>query len=155
MPGLAIDQPAYWRHPVSATFHGRDVFAPAAAHLSNGVTPETLGDPTATITALALPIPRPEGNVVRGQIVFADAFGNLVSDITADILADMGVIGREAEASVSIAGREICRSVPNFPRPARRRPEGIAGQPRTTGGSVGGWQRGGFAGCGERRIAVG
>ena len=102
-----LSNSAYWRHPVSATFHGRDVFAPAAAHLSNGVTPETLGDPTATITALALPVPRPEGNVVRGRIVFADAFGNLVSDITADILADMGVIGREAEASVSIAGREI------------------------------------------------
>lgn len=98
---------AYWRHPVSATFHGRDVFAPTAAHLSNGVTPETLGDPTTTITALSLPVPRPEGNIVRGQIVFADAFGNLVSDITADILADMNVSGRESEAVVSIAGRDI------------------------------------------------
>ena len=102
-----LSNPAYWRHPVSATFHGRDVFAPAAAHLSNGVTPETLGDPTATITALALPVPRPEGNVVRGQIVFADAFGNLVSNITADILADMNVSGREPETVVSIAGRYI------------------------------------------------
>ena len=98
---------AYWRHPISATFHGRDVFAPAAAHLSTGVAPDALGEPTNTITALSLPIPRPEGSVVRGEIIFADAFGNLVSDITADILADMGVIGREAEASVSIAGREI------------------------------------------------
>ena len=98
---------SYWRHPVSATFHGRDVFAPAAAHLSNGVTPEALGDSTATITALALPVPRPEGNVVRGQIMFADAFGNLVSDITADVLDDLSVIGREADASVSIAGHEI------------------------------------------------
>ena len=97
----------YWRHPVSATFHGRDVFAPTAAHLSTGVSPDTLGDPAAEITALALPVPRPEGNAVRGHIVFADAFGNLVSNITADILADIGVIGREADASVNIAGREI------------------------------------------------
>ena len=102
-----LTNPAYWRHPVSATFHGRDVFAPAAAHLSTGVAPDALGDPTATITALSLPTPRPEGNVIRGRIIFADAFGNLVSDITADILADMGVIGRESEAVVSIAGREI------------------------------------------------
>lgn len=102
-----LTNPAYWRHPVSATFHGRDVFAPAAAHLSNGATPDMLGDPTETITALSLPVPRPEGNAVRGQIIFADAFGNLVSDITADILADLGVPGRESEAVVSIAGREI------------------------------------------------
>ena len=102
-----LTNPTYWRHPVSATFHGRDVFAPAAAHLSAGVAPDALGDPAATITALALPVPRPEGNVVRGQIVFADAFGNLVSDITADILADMGVPGRESEAVVGIAGQEV------------------------------------------------
>ncbi len=98
---------AYWRHPVSATFHGRDVFAPAAAHLSTGVAPDALGAPTTRITALSLPTPRPESNAVRGQIIFADAFGNLVSDITADILTDMGIIGGEAEVVVSIAGREI------------------------------------------------
>ena len=102
-----LTNPAYWRHPVSATFHGRDVFAPAAAHLSTGVAPDALGDPTTSITALSLLTPRPEGNAVRGQIIFADAFGNLVSDITADILTDMGVPGRESEAVVSIAGQSI------------------------------------------------
>ena len=102
-----LTNPAYWRHPVSATFHGRDVFAPAAAHLSTGVAPGALGEPSNTITALSLPIPRPEGSVVRGEIIFADAFGNLVSDITADILDYMGVPGRESEVVVSIAGRDI------------------------------------------------
>ena len=102
-----LTNPEYWRHPVSATFHGRDVFAPAAAHLSSGVTPGDLGDPTATITALSLPTPRPEGNAIRGQIIFADAFGNLVSDITTGILTDMGVLGRESEVVVSIAGQSI------------------------------------------------
>ena len=98
---------SYWLHPVSATFHGRDVFAPVAAHLSTGVAADAIGDPTDTITALALPVPRPEGNMVRGQIIFADAFGNLVSDITAGILAGMGVTGREDKAVVSIAGQDI------------------------------------------------
>ena len=102
-----LTNPSYWRHPVSATFHGRDVFAPSAAHLSTGVSPDELGDPTTLITALSLPTPRPEGSVIRGRIIFADAFGNLVSDITADILADMGVLGRESEAVVSIAGQDI------------------------------------------------
>lgn len=98
---------SYWHHPVSATFHGRDVFSPVAAHLSAGVSSAAVGDPTSSITALSMPIPRPEGNAVRGRIIFADAFGNLISDITADILADMGITGREAEAVTSIAGREI------------------------------------------------
>ncbi|MCY4558615.1 MAG: SAM-dependent chlorinase/fluorinase [Chloroflexi bacterium] len=102
-----LTNPEYWRHPVSATFHGRDVFAPVAAHLSTGVSPNALGDPTTRITALSLPTPRPEGNVIRGRIIFADAFGNLVSDITADILNDMRVLGRESETVVSIAGQEI------------------------------------------------
>ena len=102
-----LTNPEYWRHPVSATFHGRDVFAPAAAHLSTGVEPDALGNSTTSITALSWPVPRPERNVVRGQIIFADAFGNLVSDITADILANMGVSGRESEVVVNIAGRDI------------------------------------------------
>ena len=102
-----LTNPAYWRHPVSATFHGRDVFAPAAAHLSNGVAPDALGDPTATITALSLPTPRPEGNVIRGRIIFADAFGNLVTDITADVLNGMGVSAGNTNVTVSIAGQSI------------------------------------------------
>ena len=102
-----LANPAYWRHPVSATFHGRDVFAPTAAHLSTGVSPDGLGDPTNSITALSLPVPRPDRNAVQGHIIFADAFGNLVSDITADILADMGVPGRESEVFVRIVGRDI------------------------------------------------
>lgn len=102
-----LTSPSYWHQPVSATFHGRDVFAPVASHLSAGVSPASLGDPTASITALSLPIPRPEGGAVRGQIIFADSFGNLVSDITADILATMRVAGRESEAVTSIAGRDI------------------------------------------------
>ena len=102
-----LTNPAYWRHPISATFHGRDVFAPAAAHLSTGVAPDTLGEPTNTITALSMPIPRPDSNAVRGRIIFVDAFGNLVSDITADILAAMGVLGREGEAVTRIASYDI------------------------------------------------
>ncbi len=97
----------YWRHPVSATFHGRDVFAPVSAHLAAGITPEMLGEPVSIITALSMPTPQPQGSMVRGQIIFADAFGNLVSDITAAILANMGVSGGESEAVVSIAGHRI------------------------------------------------
>ena len=98
-----LTNPDYWRHPVSATFHGRDVFAPASAHLSLGVSPDDLGAAAAEIMALAMPIPRPDGNTVRGQVIYADAFGNLITDITADILAGMDT----AALTVSIAGHRI------------------------------------------------
>ncbi len=102
-----LTNPDYWQHPVSSTFHGRDVFAPVAAHLSLGVAPQALGDPTPTINALPLPIPRPETNSIHGQVIFADAFGNLVTDITTDLLDEMGVAAGDPSATVTIAGQTI------------------------------------------------
>lgn len=102
-----LTNPNYWRHLVSNTFHGRDVFAPIAAHLSLGMAPCDLGEPASDIAALALPIPRPDGNTVRGQVIFADAFGNLVTDITADILDHIGAIAGNPSVSVTIAGHTI------------------------------------------------
>ena len=102
-----LTNPDYWQHPVSNTFHGRDVFAPVAAHLSLGVAPQALGDPTPTINALPLPIPRPETNSIHGQVIFADAFGNLVTDITTDLLDEMGVAAGDPSATVTIAGQTI------------------------------------------------
>ncbi len=104
-----LTNPEYWRHPVSNTFHGRDVFAPVAAHLAAGVSAHALGEPTSTVTALSLPIPRVDGdaNSVRGQVVFADAFGNLVTDITADLLDRIDAIPGDPAVTVSIAGRTI------------------------------------------------
>ena len=102
-----LTNPDYWRHPVSATFHGRDVFAPVAAHLSAGASPDALGEPTPTITALSLPIPQPDGNTIRGQVIFADAFGNLVTDITADLLDQIGVTTGDPNVTVTVAGHTI------------------------------------------------
>ena len=102
-----LANPDYWRHPVSNTFHGRDVFAPVAAHLSLGTAPDLLGESAPSIVALALPIPRPDGNTIRGQVIFADAFGNLVTDITADALAQIGSFPGDPSVSVTIAGQTI------------------------------------------------
>ena len=102
-----LTNPIYWRHPLSATFHGRDVFAPVAAHLSLGISPELLGEPTATIAALALPSPRPDGHTLRGHVLFADGFGNLVTDITADLLASIGVSTANRTVPVHIMGHTI------------------------------------------------
>ena len=110
----------YWLQPVSATFHGRDVFAPVAAQISLGVSGNELGEPAAAITALSLPPPQPAGNAVRGQVIYADGFGNLVTDITADILNRHGRSGRATpgSGSASPAGRLPVSRAPSTTRRA-------------------------------------
>ena len=95
-----LTDPEYWRRPVSATFHGRDVFAPVAAHLSLGVATDRMGESTNTLNTLAMPIPEPHDGVILGQVVYADTFGNLTTDITDDLLVSMGL-------TAGIAGNAI------------------------------------------------
>lgn|SRR5262245_4635645 len=71
---------AYWRESISSTFHGRDIFAPVAAHLSLGLDPARLG-PAAHWTRLDLPTWSQDGAIVRGAVQFIDDFGNLISNI--------------------------------------------------------------------------
>ena len=114
-----LTNPDYWRHPVSNTFHGRDVFAPVASHLSLSIAPDSLGDATPVINALALPIPTPDGSTLTGHVIFADSFGNLVTDITADLLARIGASPNDPDATVTIAGRTITGLSRTFHDPPR------------------------------------
>ena len=103
-----LTNPDYWLHPVSSTFHGRDIFTPVAAHLSLGVAPESLGEPTAELTWLPLPQASvtPEG--LRGEIIYCDVYGNLISSIPATLLE-----GREV-GEIRIRGRSIRRLSATF-----------------------------------------
>jgi S-adenosylmethionine hydrolase len=94
-----LTNPAYWRHPVSATFHGRDVFAPVAAHLSMGVAPEAMGTPLQRVVAFPVAGPRWEGDALTGAVERVDRFGNLLTNITADLLP--------AGATVAVAEQHI------------------------------------------------
>ena len=150
-----LTNPAYWRHPVSRTFHGRDVFAPAAAHLSLGVLPESLGARTDTIVALALPAPRPRNGRVTGQVIYADAFGNLVTDITAEIIAGMGISAGDddtagASATVHIAGQRIAGLARTF-----HDPPAPAGALRALIGSHGRLEIAAVDGSAARALAAG
>src|SRR5437667_76595 len=69
----------YRLDPAALTFHGRDVFSPAAAHLSNGVDPAELGaavDP-GTLVRLLLPEPEIGSRRIRATILYVDRFGNV------------------------------------------------------------------------------
>ncbi len=98
----------YWLHPMSSTFHGRDVFTPVAAHLSLGVEAEHLGEPISELVCLPAPVPHASENMVRGEIIYVDTYGNLVSNIPAELLADRSI------AEVRIRGRSVRRLSATF-----------------------------------------
>ena len=77
---------------VSNTFHGRDVFAPAAAHLACGGRLDDLGDPVTAIVRLRLPPAVREADQIHGLVLDIDRFGNLITNIHADDLAGATVV---------------------------------------------------------------
>jgi S-adenosylmethionine hydrolase len=90
-----------WRlEPVSATFHGRDIFAPVAAHLAAGAALGDAGDPCDPdeLVRLELPRPRLEDGKVVAHVLAVDRFGNLQLDVSHDDLAGSGLrLGRRLE----------------------------------------------------------
>jgi len=76
-----LDQRQYWLSPLSHVFHGRDIFAPVAAHLVNGVPLEALGSPMSDPIRLSLPRPQRTATGWIGRIIHIDHFGNLSLDI--------------------------------------------------------------------------
>ncbi len=97
----ALTNPKYWRSPVSATFHGRDVFAPVAGHLSLGVPPQECGEPVDTLMRLAVPVPRWQEGKLAGHVLHIDRFGNVVTSIRAEELAS------QLDVEVKIGGATV------------------------------------------------
>lgn len=99
-----LSNPEYHLQPTSRTFHGRDIFAPAAAHLSRGVAPEELGEAVEGCVELRLPDPeRQAGGRLAGQVIHIDGFGNLTTNIGREDLAPFPADG----VSVSVGGTVI------------------------------------------------
>jgi S-adenosylmethionine hydrolase len=81
---VEVGEPHYMRPAPSATFHGRDIFAPVAAHLARGVGLERMGPVLDGPRMLDVqPAEKAEGEI-RGRIAHVDRFGNLITDIPAD-----------------------------------------------------------------------
>lgn len=84
---LKISEEQYFRHPVSRTFHGRDIMAPVAAHLSLGLEPERLGPPHVELHKLDWPGATRMANRIEGKVVAVDSFGNLITNISREKLS--------------------------------------------------------------------
>jgi S-adenosylmethionine hydrolase len=79
---VVLTDPAYHRSPTSRTFHARDVFGPVAAHCSLGVPLARFGPAAGPLVPLAWPRPRRSRGAVRGEVLLADRFGNLLTNLT-------------------------------------------------------------------------
>ena len=81
-----LDNPTYWLPKISRTFHGRDIFAPVAAHLANGVALSKLGTPFNDPVRLKLTRPEKTDRGWIAHITVIDTFGNLTTDLPASAL---------------------------------------------------------------------
>jgi S-adenosyl-L-methionine hydrolase (adenosine-forming) len=124
---VSIEAPAYRRSALSQTFHGRDVFAPAAAHLAAGIALERLGPAVTDPVRLALPGSRVEDGALIGEVLGADRFGNLLTSVPADRVADLAARG---ELIVELGER-------NLGAPVACYADGPAGVPTPIIGSAG------------------
>jgi S-adenosylmethionine hydrolase len=91
---VELTSPEHRLEPVSKTFHGRDIFSPAAAHLANGVDLGALGPSVPVEELVRLDIPRPEvGQTrLRATILYVDRFGNVQLGATREDLETAGIV---------------------------------------------------------------
>ena len=103
-----LTDPSYFRPQVSATFHGRDVFAPVAGALSRGVRPEQLGAEVEDFVRLPLSRPRRlPGGSLEAAVIHVDRFGNLVTNLTPHDLPEAELAA--GRARLLVGAREVRR----------------------------------------------
>ena len=118
----------YFLHPVSKTFHGRDVFAPVAAWLSKNWQPGSMGEEITDFKRLALPRPKEADGLLKGVVLKVDSFGNLLTNFRAEDLAAEAV--EKGEVKLQVGNQAVTRFVPTFAN-------GGAGEPVAFVGSSG------------------
>jgi len=97
---VTLDNTQYHLPHVSRTFHGRDVFAPVAAHLANGIPLEALGTQTDTLQTFPLSEPSVSGDTITCHVIYADVFGNLFTDLTEERTGGVWLAAVEAGGTV-------------------------------------------------------
>jgi S-adenosyl-L-methionine hydrolase (adenosine-forming) len=78
---VELSERKYARPTVSRTFEGRDRFAPAAAFIAKGIHLEAFGRPVSDYCEITLPVPELRGDVIHGEVVRVDRFGNIVTNV--------------------------------------------------------------------------
>jgi S-adenosylmethionine hydrolase len=108
---VALKNSKYWLPAPSQTFHGRDIFAPVAAHLARGIDPNELGPACDALLMLDWPEPRISASHIAGEVLLVDSFGNLISNIRREQIA---ALGEPASIAIDCGGHEIRGIVPTY-----------------------------------------
>ena len=105
---FCVDEDAYFLKPVSRTFHGRDIFAPVAALMAKGVPLLSLCSPVDEIHLIPRPQVVMEEDLIVGEVITCDSFGNLITSIEEKHLAGLKV------EEITFAGKEVYGPVESF-----------------------------------------
>jgi len=107
LQAICLDNPRYHLPTVSSTFHGRDIFAPVAAHIACGVSMEELGTPIHRLQRLPLPRIRVDWQGIRATVVHIDRFGNAITNLTRDNYDAWRTRWDVKEPAVQVAASDI------------------------------------------------
>ena len=118
----------YFLNPISPTFHGRDIFAPTAAWLSKTFQTEAFGEIVTDFVRFTMPKAKSTGQAVKGVILRVDAFGNLMTNLTAEDIPAAAIGGGSIKLSVN--GKPVVKFGQTFA-------SGNAGEPIAMLGSAG------------------
>jgi S-adenosylmethionine hydrolase len=118
----------YFLSPVSPTFHGRDIFAPTAAWLSKSLQTEAFGEPITDFVRFTMPKAKTSGLAVKGVVLRVDAFGNLMTNFTAENIPAGAIEGGTIKFAVN--GKQVLMFAKTFA-------SGIPGEPIAVLGSAG------------------
>jgi S-adenosyl-L-methionine hydrolase (adenosine-forming) len=99
-----LENDYYFLQPVSNSFHGRDIFAPVAAHLSCGVALSEFGPSQDNFVRLEWPVPRATPRGVQGEIIYCDRFGNVITNLETASLQPLARYGIQ----VVVKGKRLC-----------------------------------------------
>jgi S-adenosyl-L-methionine hydrolase (adenosine-forming) len=102
----------YFRHPVSNTFHGRDIFAPVAAWLTKSWQTSAFGEPITDFVRFAIPKPKTSGNILKGTVLRVDHFGNLVTNVTPELVP--ALLGADGKVTIQIGNGQVSKVVQTF-----------------------------------------
>jgi len=137
------DHQRLWRSQPSATFHGRDIFAPLAARLDLGMRIETAGHPIQDFVKLPLDEPSlASDGVIEGVVIHVDHFGNCITNLTKQHLPS------ESPCLLTIGGTEIRRTSEHYAQSRN------AGEPILYLGSAGYWEIGVWCDSAARTLGI-
>jgi S-adenosylmethionine hydrolase len=136
----------YFLHPVSRTFHGRDIFAPVAGWLSKNWAPSSMGEEISDFKRFALPRPKEADGVLKGVVMKVDSFGNLITNFRADDLPPDAL--QSGAVNLQVGTHAVGRLVPTFA-------VGNAGEPVAYIGSGGYLEVGVNKGSASKALGIG